>query len=562
MKHLLLSLVCAGLCLAATAAVPRVNRNVKIQDKTPARTFVIGDRLKRDKLRMPMPVDPMTAITPQNFFSKHGVTPTDNRLLKKAPRRVSADDLLDTKLGFMIQYEYDSDVDDVVMSPDYMWGGWEVYMEQYDDNWFGAYLMYSQIPFDIYVDYAANTAEMVMESLAGWQWSDTVVSGRTTSIYDTTEYVCIFDENYMLSEDWDSEPANLIGDVYEDGSIYFPDGWCIYTVQFTQQTVTRSGRTTVTYDTIENISGFYHDTYLMTPNAVHEYDIDGGHYGNYAYMYQYDDTTAVVWNLWQLGGRGSFMYIHEDGSMVMPVGQIVATSDVAELVEEYGEYDWSVGYDWNLYGYDIENDDYSVDDIQGTVTRTELAWDASLLVRYCLYNGQYYALFYPPLLNNKMTFINGEQFVFGYAAKPELTVTEGDYAYTFQAVPAEEGTVPYLYTYDPTYYTIGDMVDNPYVVERTTEDQVVYLAAYADGYGIGKNPSDWVVAQFVVPALEILRGDLNGDGMINLLDLMALEDVLLNDAWGDVNSDVADINGDGTIDLKDITAMIKLLNGE
>lgn len=562
MKHLLLSLMCAGLCLAATAAVPRVNANTKVMGKTPAKTLVTPGQLKRDKLRLPVPVDAKNTLTPQSFFTNHGVTPNDNSLLKKAPRRLSADDLLSTKTAYMLGYEYSPDTEDMELSPNYMWGGWNVEMVQYDNNWFGAYLLYEEIPVDIYVNYDNNIAEMLMDCLAGWQWSDTVAAGRTTYIYDTTEYVCIFDENYMLSDDVYVEPTNLIGTVYDDGSIYFPDGWCIYTIQYTQKTMIRSGRATITYDTICDVSRFFRETYLLTPNATHEFDVDNDHCINNAYMYQYDDTTAVVWNLWQLGGRGSYMFIHEDGSMTLPVGQAVGTSDVADLAQTYPLYDWSEGYEWILLGYDPETDDYSVDDIQGTVSSTEIAWDASQLCRYCTYNGNYFALFYDPVLNNKLTFINGERFVFGNAAAPEFTVTEGDFAYAIEAVPTEDGTQVYMFTYDPSAYTIVGMVDNPYVVERTAEDQMVYLAAYADGYDIGKNPSGWVVAQFVVPALEISLGDLNGDRTIDSLDLMALKDVLLNEAWGEVNSDVADVNGDGTIDLKDITALIKLMNGE
>ena len=129
-------------------------------------------------------------------------------------------------------------------------------------------------------------------------------------------------------------------------------------------------------------------------------------------------------------------------------------------------------------------------------------------------------------------------------------------------MPTEEGTRAYLYTYDPELYTIVGMVNNPYEVERTTEDQVIYLAAVADGYDIYKNPSDWVVAQFVVPAIAILPGDIDGDGIVGLDDLLLLEKVLVNEAYDQVNSDVADVNGDGTIDLLDVTAMIKLINGE
>lgn len=567
MKHLLLSFLCAGLCLMASAAVPRVNIDAQKVKKAPSRTLITPNRLGQFHSQ-PAPINPKQTITPQNFFSKHGVTPNDNRLLKKAPLRLDPEDLLNPKLAFMMRYEPDFETGNVDLAPDYMWGGWNVSMEQYADDYFGVYLLYQGLPFGMSVDYENKTAELFMEALGAWQWADTTkVSSRYMTINDTTEYLYLLDENYLMSLEYD-EPNNLIGTVYDDGTIYFPDGWCVYRLDYVTKTVIRNGLSTVTYDTIEALTGIFRDTYLLTPNAMHEYDVEQesatstSHAANYAYMYQYDDTTAVVWNLWGLGGRGTVMYIHEDGSMTLPSWQVVATEDVAELEAQFMEYDWSEGYEFILLGYDTEIGDYTTDDTQGTVTSTGLAWDASQFCRYCLYKGNYYALFYPAVFNNELTFINGERFVFGKAEKPEIVVTEGDNAYTFEAVPTEEGTRAYLYTYDPELYTIVGMVNNPYEVERTTEDQVIYLAAVADGYDIYKNPSDWVVAQFVVPAIAILPGDIDGDGIVGLDDLLLLENVLVNETYDQVNSDVADVNGDGTIDLLDVTAMIKLINGE
>jgi len=60
----------------------------------------------------------------------------------------------------------------------------------------------------------------------------------------------------------------------------------------------------------------------------------------------------------------------------------------------------------------------------------------------------------------------------------------------------------------------------------------------------------------VVP--EPLTGDANGDGVINVLDVIAMSNYFIGDPSGDFCFDNSDINGDGTIDILDIIAVINL----
>ena len=52
-----------------------------------------------------------------------------------------------------------------------------------------------------------------------------------------------------------------------------------------------------------------------------------------------------------------------------------------------------------------------------------------------------------------------------------------------------------------------------------------------------------------------LRGDVNGDGEVDVLDITALIDVIMNDG---VNPR-ADVNEDGEINVMDITALIDII---
>jgi hypothetical protein len=127
-------------------------------------------------------------------------------------------------------------------------------------------------------------------------------------------------------------------------------------------------------------------------------------------MYQYDDTTAIVWNLWQFGSRGVEMYIHEDGTMLFPAYQIVGTGDIDDLQAQYSSYDWeTAGY------YYLNCDTASTSetgDTYGTVTANTIEWPATEWHRLCYLNGTGYEMSYYPMTNNVLTFTNGDQFVF------------------------------------------------------------------------------------------------------------------------------------------------------
>ena len=62
-----------------------------------------------------------------------------------------------------------------------------------------------------------------------------------------------------------------------------------------------------------------------------------------------------------------------------------------------------------------------------------------------------------------------------------------------------------------------------------------------------------IIAKQEEPAIP---GDVNGDGDVNVVDITALIDVIMNDI---TDNDRADVNGDGHIDVVDITALIDII---
>ncbi|MBQ1611635.1 MAG: dockerin type I repeat-containing protein, partial [Muribaculaceae bacterium] len=98
--------------------------------------------------------------------------------------------------------------------------------------------------------------------------------------------------------------------------------------------------------------------------------------------------------------------------------------------------------------------------------------------------------------------------------------------------------------------------DMSYTVKNLAEAGTFYFkvrATYIDG-----TQSRWSKSQKVTlfangPEYEL--GDVNGDGEVDVRDITALIDVIMNDG---VNPR-ADVNEDGEIDVRDISALIDII---
>lgn len=60
------------------------------------------------------------------------------------------------------------------------------------------------------------------------------------------------------------------------------------------------------------------------------------------------------------------------------------------------------------------------------------------------------------------------------------------------------------------------------------------------------------------PAAPVLKGDINGDGVLDVADASDLIDMVLNSG---TCTEVADVNGDGALDVADVTELITLILG-
>ena len=91
--------------------------------------------------------------------------------------------------------------------------------------------------------------------------------------------------------------------------------------------------------------------------------------------------------------------------------------------------------------------------------------------------------------------------------------------------------------------------------QGTTYDANHVDVAYAHIDGGPSNPG------YLTGGLVVLRGDVNGDGQVNITDATALIMALLNENFSNIIEANADMNGDGFINITDATVLIaQLLN--
>ena len=564
MKQFVLIIASVCTCLGLMAGTPRLNNaNVKMVQGNPHLTKNMKSFPCKPQ-RLCQNADFYTfdgkyeSLT--DFFSKQGKTPNDNKLLKQAPRRLSADLLVGDKINFMLAYSYDWDNDEIVPDNIFYYGGWDAYVWQESEGLYCADGMYYNIPLNIYVNEGTGDAELEMGVLGAWQWSDSTTSGRIKTVEDTIQYLIIADENYMMgmSDDF----TNVPGTAYEDGSMNFPEGYCYYSILFCTKTVTnRVGNTSVTRDTVETMTPFFRDTWLITPNAYQTCTYTGGdfEYANDAYACQFDDSTVMVMNLYGLGYQGNYFYIRPDGSAVFPTFQYGGDmySQREDLEASYPEYDWTEADHVRLLGYDESTGypDYEMMAIDGNVTDTQLSWGSTCWTWWGEEQTQGYwaSVSTNPFIDNVLTLTDGSQFIYEKTAQPQIGY---DIFTDFVEVMASgDGVVALAILDDDGDYC---QVDNPYQISRTDEEQTYTFVAVAQE--AGKWPSDLAHAVITVPAMEVsLPGDANTDGMVNLSDIMVLIDALLNDSYDGINLDNADVNHDGTIDLQDLIVLIDMI---
>ena len=81
----------------------------------------------------------------------------------------------------------------------------------------------------------------------------------------------------------------------------------------------------------------------------------------------------------------------------------------------------------------------------------------------------------------------------------------------------------------------------------------------SDGTVVGANGSPIYNQSVIISKPAFARGDVNGDGSVNISDVTVLIDYLLNGNTSGVNISAADCNQDGSVNIGDVTVLIDYL---
>ncbi len=108
---------------------------------------------------------------------------------------------------------------------------------------------------------------------------------------------------------------------------------------------------------------------------------------------------------------------------------------------------------------------------------------------------------------------------------------------------------------DSSQLSVGNIADTCYTVQgldsnRTYACQV--QAVYPDG-----SLSPWSQQLMVNLQGTGLRGDLNGDGQVNVTDVSVIINAILGN--GQLDLEAGDLNGDGSLNVTDVTALIHII---
>lgn len=217
------------------------------------------------------------------LMRERNLTPSDNRLTKKAPRRLTSEGLIGTRIVLMEATAIDDfDENDNPIFSDTVYSlGWgnnvTSYAEgAYDDEYFaffGIDNFYGKGYLPLELDMETGEPYLFSNFLA---YGDTITGEfkRSGSYYYKTDTVrtSIF---FLLSDfcgygEYEGQP----GTVFDDGSILFEGEYIIYTEE-EYLTYRRRGMTgTVTLnnaDTAAFVSPILSNIYLLQPNGIHEY---------------------------------------------------------------------------------------------------------------------------------------------------------------------------------------------------------------------------------------------------------------------------------------------------
>ena len=407
-KFLVLMFVCAGL---TAVAAPHVNK-ADLQQANKGQKVMKANTLTA-QFTAPVMAHSQDMVTPRQFMKDNNVKFSDNRLARKAPRRLSDADVVATNyLDFRYVYTFDADGNVTEDAYHYRGGiGCLFRNDLQGDQFFVAGMYFSQmtgytyyLPLDI--DYEAGTVELPAIGLL----DDDTITGKTTSNtrVDTVDFSYLADWNWYTGQT--QNIGSTYGSIYPDGTIEFNDSLPYvfegYRALLTYKKQGFGGQWTLQSTDTTFFTEIYVGTQFVVPNGNHQFGYIGSGTTERTlnadvFLMQPNDTTIGVFNLWGFGYPGNVMYIHEDGTMNFPAQYVYNSEDGEYFVNGLFELDENNGF---IFDADGSVDGYLGMGTTGEVTPEAITWASTVMMT------EEGSLMYP-FLHNILSFTNGNEFV-------------------------------------------------------------------------------------------------------------------------------------------------------
>ena len=129
---------------------------------------------------------------------------------------------------------------------------------------------------------------------------------------------------------------------------------------------------------------------------------------------------------------------------------------------------------------------------------------------------------------------------------------------------------PILYSAKDLNLELGIIAGHNFIIDGYDENGLVHVNwgwyGYENGYfdiallNVQQYTYDDWQAMYVdlYPNVEVLNGDINGDGQVDVADVTTLIGIVLN-SNNDYSLDLVDVNNDGLVDVADVTALISIV---
>ena len=539
-KFLALLFVCAG--LTAMAAQPTFVSKSN-QQKAHAAMVMKANTLSNHMTAPVMQGVKKDMQSPIAYMQARGLTPDDNVLAKKAPRRLTQADMVGVRLAFVNTYDwtYDETADVFPAKPFYE-GGWDV---TFTDTGEDGYLYMEGLLYGLtgYTPLAELDYTNMTITIPSWQY----VGKNTSHMHTGRNRIDTIISYFIINEEWltDDQDNDITGELYESGAATL-SGW-MYGVEYVINTY-RSNNLSSTDTTVVGYGAICRNTMLVVPNGKHESiptsqnDMTGANTAAQTvnlYMYQYiDEDTVNVWNFYGGGLPGYQIVLNEDGTCFAE-DQPCMDNDTT------GGY-WDYAWPAMLPSWPNAYNDYTWG-WEGTVTPDEITIPGYMT----MIDG---ALYYPTT-GNKLYYTNGNKFLYEKTAAPVISYEVGDGVVIVTATAADGATVLLM---DEN----GNVIDNPYTVTMIEEEQEITFYAVAQEEG---KIATYAGAIVTVPALEgetYELGDVNHSGGIDIEDVTILINAVLGNPTTEYYPENANCDGEGGIDVADVTALInRVLTG-